>query len=58
MKAEIKKDGELAIIAETELEAFALGEWLAKSISDKSTENEMIITGKILFNWSLTDINK
>jgi len=47
MKAEIDKDGLLWIIAETELDAFALGRWNALN-EIKGTEN-------IILDWSLME---
>ena len=48
MKAEINKDGLLSIIAETEMESYALGRWHG----DNWNEEEK----NILFDWSLEPI--
>jgi len=59
MKAEIKQNGLLEIIAETELEAFAIEAWTDKYFTGSNIPGQTIINeGKILFNWSLNSISK
>jgi len=51
MKVEIKKTGELNIIAETELESFALKRWSDTHFENKEGERDGC---EVLIQWGLT----
>ena len=53
MKVEIRKDGVLAVTAESELEAYALQCWGAGSIKRSDVENAQYFCEKLLINFGL-----
>ena len=54
MKAEIRRNGILEITSETELEAFALGEWVEKNLSSDDNMNVIINPDNLRFDWSFS----